>query len=108
MATDSATKSVHNTLSGTTADTITITGGATEVHVLNRAASGGADMYASCAFGTASPAAPTAPADNTEYIAPGGLCMFTSTGSVDVTVVVQVVGNGNDYSVIGYNPVTGL
>jgi hypothetical protein len=109
VASHTAVTAQHATLSGTTADTITLSGAVTSVDVLNRAAAGGADMYANISWHGATPTAPVAAADDLQYIPAGGYCTFTySGGGTDSSVVVQVVGNGNDYSVIGSNPLLGL
>ena len=94
MATESTAKSVHNTLSGTTADKITITG-SRFVDVVNRDAS--KPLYVSC-DGTASPTTAVAEANGTEYVAPGGF-VRVDTGSDHGAV--SIVGDGNAYSVIG-------
>lgn len=94
MATESTAKSVHNTLAGTTADKITITG-FRFVDVINRDAAN--PLYVSC-DGTSSPTTAVAAANGTEYVAPSGF-VRVDTGSDHGAV--SIVGNGNDYSVIG-------
>lgn len=109
MAAQTAVTAQHATLSGTTADTITLSGRITCVDVLNRAAAGGADMYANIAWSGATPTAPAALADDTRVIPAGGFITFQyQNGGIDASIVVQVVGNGNAYSVEGYNPLTGV
>jgi hypothetical protein len=109
VASHTAVTAQHATLSGTTADTITLSGAVTHVDVLNRAAAGGADMYANISWYGATPTTPVAAADDLRIIAPGGFVTFEyDGGGVDTSVVVQVVGNGNAYSVEGYNPRTGV
>lgn len=92
MATDTATKSVHNTLSGTTADTVTITG-YDVVDVINRDPSN--PLYVRYE-GDASPTTAVAAADDTDYVAPGGFIRIGAGGGG-----ISIVGNGNAYSVVG-------
>lgn len=109
MASHTAVTAQHATLSGTTADTITLSGAVTYVTVLNRAGAGGADMYANISWFGATPTAPVAAADDLRIIPPGGYVTFAYLGGgTDTSIVVQVVGNGNAYSVEGYNPFTGV
>lgn len=88
MATESSAKSVHNTLSGTTADAITITGYET-VDIINRSAS--TALYFRSDGTTAVGAA-----NGTDYVAPGGFVRHNADGRE-----ISIVGNGNDYSVVG-------
>lgn len=94
MATDSLTvggrpNGIHNTLSGTTADTITIVAGVTSRgQIVNR---GTAGIWARF-DGTAAVAA----ADQTVFI-PAGMIFEWYIGSGSPTV--SIVGNGDDYSV---------
>lgn len=79
---------VHKTLSGTTADAVTIGGfGQNRVEIVNR---GSATIYAR-ADGTVAVAA----ADNTIAILPTGSFEFAAAAGL----VVSVVGNGDAYSV---------
>lgn len=92
MATDSHAKSVHNTLTSTTADTVTITG-YDLVDIINRSAT---EPLWVRYEGDASPTTAVAAADGTDYVAPGGfLRVDAGQGGI------SVVGNGNAYSVVG-------
>lgn len=86
MATESAADSVHNTLSGTTADEITLTGGHQRAHVINRSTS--TALYVRHDGTTA-----VAEANGTHYVAPGGYL------EVPADAAISIVGNGNAYSV---------
>ena len=88
MATESAERSAHNTLSGTTADAITITGFDT-VDVINRSTS--TALYFRSDGTTAVGAA-----NGCDYVAPGGFVRHNADGRA-----ISIVGDGNDYSVIG-------
>lgn len=92
MATISKAKAAHATLSGTTADKVTITG-YDKVDVINRDAT--QPLYVSW-NGTSSPTTAVAAADDTEYVAPGGFVSI-DTGQE----AISVVGSGNAYSVVG-------
>lgn len=87
MATDSDARSVHNTLTSTTADTITITENPSLVAVANRHAS-------EALWVAAKPATAVAAANGTDYVPPGGevVMPYPSAG-------LSIVGNGNQYSV---------
>lgn len=92
MATDTDAKSVHNTLSGTTADTVTITGYEV-VDIINRSQT--EPLYVRYE-GDAAPTTAVAEANGTDHVAPGGfLRVDTGQGGV------SIVGNGNPYSVVG-------
>lgn len=92
MATDTDAKSVHNTLSGTTADTVTITG-YDVVDIINRDSSN--PLYVRYE-GDASPTTAVAAANGTDYVAPGGFLRVDAGGGG-----ISIVGNGNAYSVVG-------
>lgn len=92
MATDTHAKSVHNTLTGTTADTVTITG-YDVVDIINR--TGTAPLYVRYE-GDASPTTAVAEADGTDVVMPGGfLRVDAGMGGI------SIVGDGNAYSVVG-------
>lgn len=93
MATHSAERAVHKTLSGTTADKVTITGGFEQVAVIER---GGDEPLFVSWDGTSNPAPAVAAANDCEYVAPGGFVEIDQNGGS-----ISVVGNGNAYSVIG-------
>lgn len=88
MATESSARSVHNTLSGTTADSITITGFET-VDIINRHSSN--PLYFR-SDGTAA----VGEADGTDVVLPGGFVRHNADGRA-----ISIVGDGNAYSVVG-------
>lgn len=90
MATVTAVKSAHPTLTGTTADTVNLNDQWTEIEVINR--SGSAPLYVR-ADGTTS----VAEADNTDVVMPGEAVLVNRIPAAGISVV----GNGNAYSVIG-------
>ncbi len=94
MASYSEITSKHATLTSTTADTVTITGKWPYVEIINRDAT--APMYATAGPATAVTA--VAAADDTIYIPPGGSKVVRSYSGV-----FSVVGNGNAYSVEGFD-----
>lgn len=95
MATDTAAKAVHNTLSTTVADKVTITG-YDRVAIVNKDAS--QPLYVSW-NGTDTPTTAVAAANDTEYVAPGGFIEIDAGGTGGGAV--SVVGSGNAYGVIG-------
>lgn len=95
MASYSVTTAKHTTLVAGTVDTVTITGGYPRIEVLNR--SGVADLYF-----TNDGTVPSGGCDNC-YIVPAGSSLNIPASDVAGSDVVQVVGNGNGYSVIGTN-----
>jgi len=94
MATETHAKSIHATLTGTTADTVAITG-YDVVDVINR---GSGPMYVAYE-GDASPTTAVAAADGTDYVAPGGFIRIDANGTDGGKI--SVVGDGNAYSVVG-------
>lgn len=90
MATHTAVKSVHKTLSSTTADTVNLNNEWTILEVINR--SGTASVYVR-ADGTTAVAA----ADNTDIVLPGEAVLINRIPAAGISVV----GDGNAYSVIG-------
>lgn len=95
MATATHAKSVHNTLTGTTADTVTITG-YDVVQVINRDS---ADLLYVSYDGTDSPTVAVAEADGTDVVLPGGYIEFDAGGTDGGAI--SVVGDGGAYSVVG-------
>lgn len=92
MATETHAKSIHATLTGTTADTVTITG-YDVVDIINRSAT---EPLWVRYEGDASPTTAVAAADGTDYVAPNGfLRVDAGQGGI------SIVGNGNAYSVVG-------
>lgn len=105
MATYTVTRTKHATLAATTVDTIHFTGSWGSVEILNRAAAGGADMYATwCpenSPNTALPADPVPLADET-FIIPAGMSYeLVNSGSAAISWRLKLVGNANPYSVTG-------
>lgn len=95
MATETHAKSIHATLTGTTADTVTITG-YDVVDIINRSAT---EPLWVRYEGDASPTVAVAAADGTDYVAPGGFLRIDAGGTDGGKI--SVVGNGNAYSVVG-------
>lgn len=102
MATDNVTKSAHNTLSGSTADTVNLLQYWDRVEISN---TGSTAMYA-----TFNGVTPTVAGDNTEVIEAGTTKIFSAgtqnSGGIPGSTttpchVVKVVGSGNTYGVIG-------
>lgn len=101
MATESVTRSAHNTLSGTTVDIINLIQPWDQVEISNQGAS--------ILTVTLNNVTPIALADNTEIVEAGvtktfpvsvrGGAVVGSTTSPCHTV--QLIGNGNAYSVVG-------
>lgn len=94
MATDSAIRSVTNTLSGTTADTITLTQAWPAIEVTNQDAS--IWIYLRQDGTTA-----VSEADNTTPIPPGSSKVLDSSVTSLNTIVISIVGNGNKYTIEG-------
>lgn len=97
MATDSARTSVTNTLTSTTADTVTLTPDGPHAHGLVVVNHDDANTIWFTWSWTGTPATAVAEADNTIPVLPG------SSSSVRIpntsnSVVVSVVGNGDKYT----------
>lgn len=97
MATDSAIRSVTNTLTATTADTITLNQRWPAVEITNH--DGTTALYIRM-DGTAA----VAEADNTTVI-PAGMTKVIAAEPAEGTntIVVSVVGDGNKYTIEGVN-----
>lgn len=95
MASYTKTKACHKTLSGTTADTVAITG-YDVVDIINRDAAN--PLYVAYE-GDDTPTTAVAAADDTEYVAPGGFIRVDANGTGGGKL--SIVGNGNAYSVVG-------
>lgn len=104
MATDATgTRSVHNTLTGTTVDTVTLQGYWGAVEVVNREASGGTSLWITVGHEDLDPSTPVAAANET-FEVPAGLAILVDLpNGATVKARVKVLGDGNDYSVIGHN-----
>lgn len=94
MATASATFSVHNTLSTTTADLITLTAPHDRVEVVNRHAT--EHLYFTIAPEGQTPTTAVGAADDTWVVPAGKSLIVESPGKRGC--VISVVGNGNEYS----------
>lgn len=94
MATDSAARSVTNTLTGTTADTITLTQGWEAVAVTNHDAT---DVVYFRTDGTTAVAA----ANDTIPVLPGTTVIRAVGTNTSGQIVVSVVGDGGAYTVEG-------
>lgn len=90
MATVTAVKSAHPTLTGTTADTVNLNDEWTEIEVINR--SGTASLYVRTDGVTA-----VAEANETDICLPGEAVLINRVAAGGISVV----GDGNEYSVIG-------
>lgn len=97
MAAVAGVRTAHATLSGTTVDTVTLTGAVRRVTVINRAAAGSADLWVTISNTATAPSDPVSAADETYWIPPQGFKTFAASGGA----IVKVLGNGNAYSVEG-------
>lgn len=103
MATPSGVSAVYATLSTTTVDTVTLTGGFVYVEILN--ISGSTPLYYTVAAGADVPATPTAAGADT-FIVPAGTSDTVSIAAMTVLrngCTVKIIGNGNSYGVVGRN-----
>lgn len=94
MAAYSHDSSVHKTLSGTTADTVTITGNHESFEVINR---GSGSIYFTFAPEGIGATTAVAEASGTTVVPPGAAVSTAAPG--DRGTVVSVVGSGDAYSV---------
>lgn len=100
MATATVARAAHATLSTTTVDTVNLTDLVHLVNVINR--SGTADLTVTWATGSAPTAtAPVALAAETLLVPAGMSLTFAVGGQGYYRTQVQVLGNGNAYSVQG-------
>lgn len=101
MATDSAAKSMTNTLSGTVADRLTFTQLWNAIEVTNQDSTNYA--YVVC-DGSATPTA-VAEANDATAIPPGVTKVIRAfpAASAFTTVVISIVGNGGKYTAEGVN-----
>lgn len=97
MASITKAKAAHATLTGTTADTVAITG-YDRVAVINRSAT---EPLWVAWEGDASPVTAVAAADDVEYVAPGVGSFIELDANGTGGGKLSVVGNGNAYSVVG-------
>lgn len=96
MATDSDARSVTNTLSGTTADTVTLTQGWSAVDVTNHDAT---DVIYFRMDGTTAVAA----ANGCSVLLPGQSKVVAASLNQAGQVVVSIVGDGGTYTIEGVN-----
>lgn len=94
MATDTAATSVTNTLSGTTADTITLTNGWDAIEVTNHDATNWIYLRQD---GTTA----VAEADNTTPVPPSTSKVLAAAKNSVNDNVISIVGNGNKYTIEG-------
>jgi hypothetical protein len=85
-------RAAHKTLSGTTVDDVTMSGTFNQIEVMNR--SGAASI-----FFTVDGSTPTVAGDDTDVVVEGTSLQVRPDRQRDGTVVVKVIGNGNDYSI---------
>lgn len=102
MATDATgTRSVYNTLSTTTVDTVTLQGHWVAVEVINREVPGGADLWVTAGKEGDIVATPSA-ALNDSYLVPAGTSAVIVIGQgASVRPQVKIIGSGNAYGVVG-------
>lgn len=94
MATDSAVKSVTNTLTSTTADAVTLTQPWPAVEITNHHAT-------EKLFGRADGTTAVAAADGTSVILPGTTKVIRARWNASMQTVISVVGDGNVYTIEG-------
>lgn len=100
MANYVVSKVANKTLSGTTVDRVEIQGGWPAIEVVNRSTT--AVLWAIGAAPGSIPADPTAAGDNIEPILPGErVLVYVGQVSPGVSQYVKLIGNSNDYSVVG-------
>lgn len=96
MATDSAVRSVSNTLSTTVADTVTLTQAWPAIEVTNADATN--DVWVRQDGTTA-----VALADNNTRVPAGTSKVISASVSSAGTIIVSIVGNGGGYTIEGVN-----
>lgn len=100
MATDSASRSVTNTLTTTVADTVTITQGWQNLDVFNYDATN--YLYVRQDGQTA-----VAEADNTSPVRPSSMRTIPASVNSAGQIVVSIVGSGGKYTIEGVNSLYG-
>ena len=100
MATYTAIRAKTATLTGTTVDTVTLSGLGryNQVEVVN--VSGATALYVRWGENTAT--APTAGGDDCYVVLAGGSLTFPTGGGLS-QVVVKVIGNGNQFNVAAFD-----
>jgi hypothetical protein len=103
MATESAAVSVHNTLSSTTADRITIgTQGIMLAGFEVQKRAGSATVYFTYTMSTKAPTTAVSAANDTHQVVSIGEAVFVPLEGKECSVVtVSIVGDGNEYSIRG-------
>lgn len=107
MANRTAVWAKHATLSGTTVDKVTLSAKVHAVEVMNRSGSTTLTVTAALGATAGDPPDPTSLADDTNVVPPGtSVVIPLAADSTAITAefagaVVKVLGNGNDYSVLG-------
>lgn len=98
MATYSAIRAKHATLTGLTVDSVQLSPTA-DIEVFNH--TGSADLWV--AVGLSSPADPSIGGDDCDFVPAGCVRSIHLPGgnSLGASVFVKVIGNGNFYSVVG-------
>lgn len=96
MATDSAVRSVTNTLTTTVADTITLTQAWRAIEVTNHDAS---DLLYLRQDGTTA----VASADGTSVVLPASSKVLAASVNGSGQIVVSIVGDGGTYTIEGVN-----
>jgi hypothetical protein len=98
MATIVGNRTEHATLTATTVDTVTLNAPQTKVKVVNRHAT--EVLWVTISRTGTAPADPTIGGDDTYFVAPanGSETFYSRSG-----VIVKVLGNGNGYSIHGFD-----
>lgn len=100
MASDATgTRSVHNTLTGTTVDIVTLQGHWGEVEVSNRV--GSDPLWVAVGKEGDTVADPVAAANETFYVPAGTTLTIPLVNGATVRPLVKILGNDNEYSVVG-------
>jgi hypothetical protein len=100
VAAYSELRSTHQTLTTTTADSVTLLGTFAKVQIINRHISVPLYAHVNMQGGTATTA--VSAADDTYVIPANGALTLKTSGS---EFHASIVGNGNGYSVVGYDNV---
>lgn len=99
MASYEVFKAKHATLTGTTVDTVEVTGYWRYLEVLNR--DGAVPLWVTSSTDPAhAPADPVAEADDVDYVPVGSVVQIAHPVKATTPWTVKVRGNGNGYSVI--------
>lgn len=96
MASHTVNRIANKTLTGTTADDVTVTGGFPSVEVVNR---GSGVLWVTSGLGEA--VEPTAEGDNVQPVLPNERVTVLWGRTRGSDIMVRLIGDGNPYSVIG-------